>query len=174
MSVDLWGVTRNPQSDEHHVRLTVNGTVLTEARFDDLESFTPERRGPGRPGRRRPQHDLRVADRRHRSVRDGGRHRRVAHRPRPCERPRRRVVRRAAVARAVRVAATAPVAAYRVVSRNHVARAATLTVDGGVLLAGRARVMRYLVADDEAGLVRPSSPPIVRLRLSSVAGPTTS
>lgn len=35
VSVDMWGVSFGPTPDQHHVRLSVNGTVISDTHFDD-------------------------------------------------------------------------------------------------------------------------------------------
>ena len=35
-AVELFGITRHGIADEHHVRLSVNGVVVADTRFDDL------------------------------------------------------------------------------------------------------------------------------------------
>jgi len=38
VSVDLWGVTRDAVVDEHHVRLSINGVQVADARFNDNDA----------------------------------------------------------------------------------------------------------------------------------------
>ncbi len=40
VSVDLWGITRDPIVDDHHVALRVNGQQVQTLRFDDNEAVT--------------------------------------------------------------------------------------------------------------------------------------
>ena len=48
VSVDLWGITRDRIEDDHHARLSLNGVVIAEARFDDNEGIRLEGRvAPG-------------------------------------------------------------------------------------------------------------------------------
>jgi uncharacterized repeat protein (TIGR01451 family) len=42
LAVDVWGLSRFPQADEHHVRVSMNGTVVLDQRFDDDEAPTLE------------------------------------------------------------------------------------------------------------------------------------
>jgi len=38
-AVELWGITRDDIVDDHHVRLTVNGVLVADARFDDNDAL---------------------------------------------------------------------------------------------------------------------------------------
>lgn len=42
IGVDVWGLSRFPQVDEHHVRVAVNGQTVLDRRFDDDEAPTLE------------------------------------------------------------------------------------------------------------------------------------
>ncbi len=42
IAVELWGISKWPQADEHHVRLGVNGQTVADHRFDDVEAATIE------------------------------------------------------------------------------------------------------------------------------------
>jgi uncharacterized repeat protein (TIGR01451 family) len=42
LAVDVWGLSRFPQSDEHHLRVSVNDVVVLDERFDDDEAPTLE------------------------------------------------------------------------------------------------------------------------------------